>query len=283
MKQTGLVLEGGGMRGLYTAGVLEYFMQKELYFPYVIGVSAGACMAASYLSRQKGRNKQVNVDLAGHPKYISYKNLFMKKELFGMDFLFDEIPNKLVPFDYGTFAQAAERLVIGTTDCYTGEPVYYEPDERDDILKLLRASSSLPFMAPPVPFQGRTLLDGGISDPIPIKKSEREGFKKNIVILTQAGGYRKKKARMGWMTKRRYPQFQGLHQSLISRPQHYNETLDYIEDQTGKKKTLVIRPRQKLEVGRVERNPEKLFRLYRQGYHEAEEMYPEITRWLKED
>src|SRR5699024_7726118 len=126
MTDTGLVLEGGGMRGLYTAGVLEYFMSKELYLPYVIGVSAGACMGASYLSRQPGRNKKVNLDFVEDKRYISLGNYIKKRELFGMDFIFDEIPNRLVPFDVKTLVDSPEQFTIVTTDCSTGEPVYYK-------------------------------------------------------------------------------------------------------------------------------------------------------------
>ena len=179
MMQAGLVLEGGGMRGLYTAGVLEYFMEKDLYFPYNIGVSAGACMAASYLSRQKGRNKRVNLDFVEDKRYISFSNFIRKREIFGMDFIFDEIPNRLVPFDMDTFRESPEEFVIVTTDCETGEAVYYDKTNHgDDLVKLLRASSSLPFVASSVEYKGRHLLDGGIVDPIPIKKAQADGYEK---------------------------------------------------------------------------------------------------------
>ena len=136
MKNIGLVLEGGGMKGLYTAGVLEYFMEKNLFFPYVVGVSAGACMGATYLSRQQGRNKKVNTELVSDYRYISYRNLIRKRELFGMDFLFDEVPNKIVPFDFQTFLNCNEQFVIGTTDCESGQAVYYNKTEHgNDILK----------------------------------------------------------------------------------------------------------------------------------------------------
>ncbi|MDR2994393.1 MAG: patatin family protein, partial [Bacillus cereus] len=128
LENTGLVLEGGGMRGVYTGGILEYFMEQDLYFPYVIGVSAGACHAASYLSRQRNRNKTVNIDYASHPKYLSYKNLWRKRQLFDMDFIFHEIPEKHVPFDFETYFNSPERFLVGTTDCETGEPVYFEKE-----------------------------------------------------------------------------------------------------------------------------------------------------------
>src|SRR5690625_116326 len=154
MVNAGLVLEGGGMRGLYTAGVLEYFLEQNLYFPYNIGVSAGACMAASYLSRQKGRNKKVNLGYIDDKRYISFSNFIKNREVFGMDFIFDEIPNRLVPFDMSTFLKNSEEFVIVTTDCETGEPVYYDKTNHGhDLVLLLRASSSLPFIASSVKYK----------------------------------------------------------------------------------------------------------------------------------
>lgn len=281
MNNTGLVLEGGGMRGVYTAGVLEFFMEHNLYTPYVIGVSAGACNAASYLSRQKGRNKVVTIDYVTHPEYLSYKNLIRKKQLFGMDFIFDEIPNKHVPFDFETFNQGKEKFVIGATDCHTGNPVYFEKSEhRENVLSLIRASSSLPFMAPVVEYQGFSLLDGGIADPIPIKQSENDGNKKNIVVLTRNVGYRKSKSRGNWVTRKFYKQYEGLLSAIENRHQKYNETLDYIEEQNGKN-VFIIRPSKPLEVGRVEKNPVKLTNLYQQGYEDAENVYHELQMWLE--
>src|SRR5690625_2786952 len=197
MVDAGLVLEGGGMRGLYTAGVLEYFMEQNLYFPYNIGVSAGACMAASYLSRQKGRNKKVNIGFIEDKRYISFSNLIKDREVFGMDFIFDEIPNRLVPFDMDTFYENSEEFVIGTTDCETGKPVYYDKTNHgEDLVLLLRASSSLPFVSSSVEYKGRHLLDGGIVDPIPIKKAQQDGFEKNVINLTKKEGTYKRLSKL---------------------------------------------------------------------------------------
>ena len=281
MNGTGLVLEGGGMRGVYTAGVLEYFMEQDFYLPYVIGVSAGACNAASYLSRQRGRNKKVTIGYSNHPNYISFKNFFRKRQLFGMDFIFDEIPNKLVPFDYSSFHDAKEKFVIGTTDCLTGESVYYEKsDYPDQILSILRASSSLPFMAPIIEMENRSLMDGGISDPIPIRKSEKDGNSRNILILTRNDGYLKKRSRMNWLTKKVYPQFDGLVQSMDSRFQIYNETMSYIEEKERTGEVFIIRPLQPLQVSRVERNPLKLGALYEQGYQDAATQFDALREWV---
>ena len=269
-QQTGLVLEGGGMRGVFTAGVLQYFMEENLYLPYVIGVSAGACSGTSYISRQIERNKIVNIDFIKHPEYISFRNLFRKGELFGMDFIFDRLPNELAPFDFQTFNNAKETFIVGTTDCETGEPVYFDKAScQKDILTIIRASSSLPLMAPVIEYKGYKLLDGGISDPVPLLKSEKDGNRKNVVILTRNKGYVKKPQSFGWYFKRKYPQFQGLLTAMEKRYAVYNEMTAYIEEQEAKGNVFVIRPQEALKVGRIERNPAKLSDLYRQGYEVA--------------
>jgi predicted patatin/cPLA2 family phospholipase len=278
---SGLVLEGGGMRGVYTAGVLEYFLEKQLFFPYIIGVSAGACNGASYVSRQFGRNRQVTIDYVKHRDYISYRNLFLKKELFGMDFIFNKIPTELVPFDFETFNSAAEKFLVGTTDCITGESVYFEKNDiTRDILKIMRASSTLPFMAPAIEHQGKILMDGGIADPIPIKKAQIDGVQKNVVILTKPKGYRKKKSSFSWLPNYVYKEFKGLNRALETRYRLYNETLDYIEELESKNKVYVIRPSRNLKVGRVERNPEKLTQLYEVGYEDAKKDYERLVDWV---
>ncbi|MBX9972632.1 patatin family protein [Cytobacillus firmus] len=280
ISEAGLVLEGGGMRGVYTAGVLEYFLEQDLSFPYVIGVSAGACNAASYLSKQKGRNRIVNVDYVTDPRYISWRNYFKSRQFFGMDFIFDEIPNKLVPFHYDEFYKNESEFVIGTTDCHTGKPVYFsKKDYGKDMLKVLKASSSLPFIAPEVDFNSRVLLDGGISDPIPIKKAQQDGFKKNIVILTRNRGYSKKPSKFTFMVKRKYPHYAGLQKALAERFWTYNETLRYVEQEEKNGTVLVIQPQEPLIVGRMERNPQKLEKLYLQGYEDARKSFERINQF----
>lgn len=280
MNHIGLVLEGGGMRGIYTAGVLDYFMENDLYFPYVIGVSAGACQASSYLSRQHGRNRKVNIDFINDPRYLSFRNYVRNREMFGMDFVFNEIPTSLVPFDFETFQNRKEKFVIGTTDCVTGEPVYYD-EYKEDVLTIIRASSSLPFVAPIVEYDGRKLLDGGISDPIPLKKSEQDGNMKNVVILTRNREYRKKKSSMFWLAKRSYRKYKGLLEAMEKRYARYNDTLDYIEEQEKKGNIFVVRPQLPLQVGRMEKNPLKLEALYRQGYEEAKAQHEKLEAWLE--
>lgn len=281
--QVGLVLEGGGMRGVYTAGILEYFLESQLFFPYVIGVSAGACNAASYLSKQKGRNKTVTIEYASDPRYISWRNYFRNRQFFGMDFIFDEIPNNHVPYHYDVFYNSPSEFVVGTTDCLTGEPVYFKKqDYKKDLLTVLRASSSLPFIAPEVRFKDKILLDGGISDPIPLKKAQQDGFAKNIVILTRNKGYLKKPSKFHYLVNRKYPEYKGLQQSLKNRYQTYNETVEYLEMEEKKGNVLIIRPTQPLKVGRMERNPHRLEELYNQGYEDARSAMSSIVNYIKD-
>lgn len=278
----GLVLEGGGMRGVYTAGVLEYFMEKNQYFPYVIGVSAGACNAASYLSRQPGRNKSVMIDYVKHPDYISMRNLVVKKELFGMDLIFDKIPNDLVPFDFEAFYSSKEQFIIGTTDCLTGKPVYFEKNEcAPDILSIIRASSSLPFMAKPVNHKGKFLMDGGIADPIPIEKALTDGVQKSVVVLTKAKGYRKKRSVFSKTSRYFYKEYSGLNHAMEIRWKLYNDTLDEIERLEEAGKIFVIRPRENFKVKRAERDSAKLEHMHKQGYVDAQHTYESMINWLQ--
>ncbi|WP_242223344.1 patatin family protein [Bacillus cereus group sp. BfR-BA-01380] len=280
MNNIGLVLEGGGMKGLYTAGALEFFMEQNLYFPYVIGVSAGACMAATYLSRQKGRNKKVNTELVSDSRYISFRNFLRKRELFGMDFLFDEVPNKIVPFDFQTFHDGAEQFVIGTTDCETGEAVYYNKHEHgDDILKIIRASSSVPFIAPAVEYDDKRLLDGGITDPIPIQKAQADGYQKNVVIMTKPAGYKKQSSKLTSIAKWLYRQYPNVADRLAQHSEIYNNTISYLYSEEQKENFFVIQPSVQLPVSGLERNQERLVHLYELGYNDAKNQFEQLKDW----
>jgi len=283
VESIGLVLEGGGLRGIYTSGVLDYFMEKDLYFPYVIGVSMGACNGASYISRQKGRNKRISINYINDPRYLSYRNLIRRKGLFSKDFVYDEIPNRLEIFDIKTFHEAKEKFIIGTTNCDNGKPVYFEKaDCRDSILDIIRASSSLPFLAPIVRHKGLNLLDGGVIDPVPIKKSIKDGNNKNVIILTRNKGYIKDPFKMKFLAKTIYPKYKGLVEAMVNRYRIYNETIKYIEELEKDGKVFIIRPNQVLEVKRIEKNKNKLLNLYNQGYEEAKQCYDKLKEWISQ-
>jgi predicted patatin/cPLA2 family phospholipase len=281
MNQIGLVLEGGGMRGLYTCGVLEFFMDKDISFNYIIGVSAGACNAASYISKQKRRNLKVNTGFLNDWRYMSFRNLIWQRSFFGMDFIFKEIPDKLVKFDYQTFFSSKTKFLVGATDCNTGKAIYFTKDDFREGFDALRASSSLPVLSPIVNFKGYELLDGGISDSIPIAKSIEDGNDKNIVILTRNKGYRKKPAKFGGFIKMKYRKYPLLVESILNRYKKYNETLDYIEELEEQGKVLVIRPLKKITVDRLERNPLKLQELFQNGYKDAENSYKNLEEFIR--
>lgn len=281
MKEIGLVLEGGGSRGVYTGGVLQYLMEQNIYIPYVIGVSAGACNGSSYISRQIDRNKTVNIDYVSHPDYLSLRNWIKKRELFGMDFLFDTLPNDLVPFDYQVFNEATEEFVVGVTDCTTGEPLFYPKSSyANDMLTLLRASSSLPMVAPVVEFDNLSLMDGGISAPIPIKQSMKDGNRKNVVILTRNRGYYKKPQSFNWYIKRKYREYPGLLKALEKRHIEYNDTLNYLYEEEKKGNVFLISPTEKLTVGRIEKNKNKLMDLYQKGYEDVKKLEKDLQEFL---
>lgn len=281
MEEVGLVLEGGGMRGVYTAGVLECFMEHDLYFPYVIGVSAGACMAASYLSRQKGRNKKVNIELVSDHRYLSFRNFISKRELFGMDFLFDEIPQRIVPFDFDTFLGGSEQFIVVTTDCDTGTAAYYSKHEHGEhMLEIIRASSSLPFISRSVEYNGKFHLDGGIIDPIPLKKAQQDGNQKNVIVMTKSENYKMKRRRLSSLIKymyRRHPKIAAL---LQERYRLYNETLSYIESEKSKGNLFIIQPSSHVAVRRIERNQSRLTQLYELGYNDANRQLNQLNRFL---
>ena len=277
----GLVLEGGGMRGLYTCGALEFFMEKDLYFQYIIGVSAGACNAVSYISKQKGRNIKVNTGFLNNWRYMSLRNLLFEKSFFGMDFIFKEIPGKFVPFDYETFQNSPCEFLVGATDCKTGKAVYFNKDDIREGFDALRASSSLPVISPIVQFKGYELLDGGISDSIPIAKSIEDGNDKNVVILTRNKGYRKNPMKFGKLIKIKYRKYPLLIESMMNRYKKYNETLETIEELEGKGKVMVIRPSEQLKVDRIERNSAKLHELFKNGYEDGEKSYERIQEFMR--
>lgn len=276
--KTGLVLEGGGLRGVYTSGAIRFLMDKDIVFPYVVGVSMGACNGANYISRQPGRNRTVNISFVNDSRYLSYKRLLLKGELFGMDFIFNTIPFSLVPFDQDTFLNNEAKFVVGVTDCETGDAVFYEKNEiKDDYMEIFKASCSLPFVAKPVHYKKRIIMDGGLADPVPIEKSIADGNKKNVLVLTRPKGYRKKFSPLHlFLARLRYPGFKGLHKNLASRHKRYNHAMDLIDELEKSGQAVSIRPAKAIEAGRVERNKEKLYAAYDQGYEDASSYYEKI-------
>ncbi len=269
VESTALVLEGGGMRGIFTAGVLDYFMDNEMWFPYTIGVSAGASNGISYMSRQRGRAKFGDVDLLKIRPYIGLKHFLKGHGYIDLDFIFYEYPEKHYPLDFKTYSESTDRFVMVTSNCITGQAEYME--EKKDYKRMsdiLKASCSLPFLAPIAYVDDIPMLDGGICDPLPIKKAMEEGYKDIVVVLTRNKGYRKN-IRKREIPKFVYKQYPHLRDALFIRSKHYNETIEYIERLEEEGKIKVIRPVKKIMVGRTEKDPAKLNDFYQEGYDEA--------------
>lgn len=269
--QSGLVLEGGGMRGVFTCGVLDSFMDRGIRFPYAIGVSAGACNGLSYMSGQRGRAKYSNIDLLEKYKYIGLRYLLKKRNIMDFDLLFQEFPEHILPYDYEAYFRCPERFVMVTTNCTTGEANYFEEKQcKERLIDIVRASSSLPFVCPITYVDNIPMLDGGIVDSIPVMRARHDGFTNNVVVLTRNRGYRKEieGTKVPPFIYKRYPQ---LREAINRRSVVYNEQLDLVEQMEEAGEITVIRPRNPIEVNRIERNIRKLTDLYEEGYRCAEE------------
>lgn len=282
MFRAGLVLEGGGMRGIFTAGVLDFFLEKQVEFESCIGVSAGACHACSYLSKQYGRAFRISVDYLEDKRYCSAYSWLTTGDLFGVKMVYDTIPNELSPYDYDTFANMETRFYAAATNCRTGKAEYLPVREMREDLIAIRASSSLPALSRMVPIGEELYLDGGVSDPIPIAASIDMGNRKNVVVLTRHDGYRKKPNKMMPILKKRYKNWPNLIRRMQYRDIHYNETLDFLRGQEAAGTAFVIRPEAPLELGRVEKNKKKLKSVYYQGYLAARARYGAMLQFLNE-
>ena len=263
---TGLVLEGGGMRAVFTCGVLDYFMDCGLEFPYVVAVSAGACNGLSYMSHQRGRARFSNIEMLEKYRYIGLRYLLTQHSILNQKLLYRDFPERIVPFDYDACFANPARFEMVTTDCCTGQPCYLE--ERSDperLVTLVKASSSLPFVCPITLVDGMPMLDGGIVDSIPVERAESRGFVRNVVVLTRNKGYRKKTKEMHIPTFI-YKDYPRLREALARRCACYNDQLAMVERMEAEGRIVVIRPQRPVDVGRMERNIVKLRALYGEGY-----------------
>lgn len=267
--KVGLVLEGGGMRGLYTSGVLDYFLDQQIFVDYVIGVSAGACNGVSYLSKQKGRNYRINTSYITDKRYLSLSNFIKTKSLFGMDFIFNEIPHQLDPFDYETFLNSPSEYKLGVTDVLTGRPVYFDKTHLNHDSTILKASSSIPVFSPIIEYQNGWYLDGGTTDSIPVKQALKDGCDHVIIVLTRDRNYIKKPESFRFIYSKVLKAYPNLIQALDNRHLMYNETLKFIKGLEQQGKATVIAPSSPLEISRFEKNINKLKNIYELGYLDA--------------
>ncbi|MBI9064795.1 MAG: patatin family protein [Marinilabiliaceae bacterium] len=280
--QVALVLEGGGFRGMYTSGVVDAFLKQGIQFPYCTGVSAGAAYGISYVSEQFGRNKEVNLKYTADPRYMSVRNLIRKGNLFDWDFVYGEIPYKLVPFDYDTFFKSETEFKIGITHVKTGETHF--PSKRQltqaELMQVITASSSLPFVSKMARYKNEWFMDGGITASIPFEQAFKDGYKKAVVVLTRNVGYYKQAIKHPWIIKTRYRKYPQLVKVILSRAERYNKDIETLERLEKEGAVFIIRPQGTMNVSRIENNPQKLDHLYMMGLKETEDLLPQLNQWL---
>ncbi len=281
MYQMGLVLEGGGLKGVYTSGVLDFFLEKGIEFSSCYGVSAGACNLCSYLSKQKGRAYHVNVDYLDDRNYCSIYSLLKTGDLFGVEMCYHKIPEELYPYDYDTFNRYQGNFYSVVTNIESGQPEYIPVKDMKEEIDVVRASASLPLVSRNVSWKNRLYLDGGISDAIPLKRSMEDGNRKNVVVMTKETGYRRKPSSALSLIRLRYKKYPEVYRLMKNRHIAYNATLDFIDEQVKAGNVFLIRPRQKSDVGRIEKNREKLKALYEEGYREASECCEDLIKFLE--
>lgn len=278
LKNISLILEGGGMRGMFSAGVFEAFMQRDFLFPHIAGVSAGACNILSYMSHQPGRTRRIITDFVGNDdRYCSFKNWILHQSIFGFDFILDEVPHNLLPFDYDPFYKYPGTLQIGTSDCNTGESIWYTQQTMGKDFMAVRASASLPFFAPVVKFDNRELLDGALTDPIPFDKGLENGYQKLVVVLTRNAGYRKTSTVPRPLLRLWYPHYPKLWDIMSTRAALYNEQLATVERLEREGRAIIIRPQEPLTLERLDFDKTKLLALHDHGKAYALELCDKIT------
>jgi len=282
MKNTCIVLEGGGLRGAFTSGVLEYLLEKEFNFDRVIGVSAGACVGASYLSKQKGRNRKVNVEYPSDKRYMGFRHLVKTGSYFNMKFVFEELPLKLVPFDEQAFYKNPSEFDILTTSLNTGNSVVFTKSEIATIGldKALVASSSIPLLSKPVDIGGQLFFDGGVSNSIPVKYALSK-HEKAVVVLTRPRGYRKEMIKGELVFKlafRKHPEFLT---TLLKRNEEYNKTLDFCDQMEKEGILFILAPSQEFSIGRTEQSLEKRMNFYNHGYTLIQKEFENLSAFLK--
>ena len=281
--KTGLVLEGGAMRGVFTAGVLDVLMEHGIFFDGLIGVSAGAAFGCNFKSRQIGRVLRYNLRFCRYWRYASWRSLFLTGDLFGAEFCYHPLPEKLDVFDAAEFARNPVEFHLVCTDIATGAPVYRRCDVADHAaMEWIRASSSMPLVSRPVEIEGKKYLDGALSDSIPLEYFEKQGFGRNLVILTQPAGYVKRRSKLEPLVSflcRRYPK---VVEGVRLRAERYNRQLDFVRDAENSGRAFVIRPEAPLPIHRVSHAPDAIRRVHALGVEAAEKNLEAIQTFLRE-
>ena len=282
-KKTALILEGGGFRAMFSAGILELFLEKELFFESVYGVSAGAAYGVSYVSKQKGRNIAVN-EMIGDKRYCSWNNLIREGTMFSWDFIYEEIPQSIIPFDYNALKNSPSKFYVGTSNCNTGQPEFFLLNDADkkDFRILLAASGSLPFIAPMVHYDNKVLMDGGLSESVPFEYALNNGNDRAVVILTQPKNYLKGPMKHTALFKWYYRKFPKVYEMLLTRAERYNTSIAKLEQLEKDGVVFIIRPKETLDIKRVENNPEKTAAIYHAAMEQANEEFSLLRKWLGE-
>lgn len=278
----GLIMEGGAMRGMFTAGVIDVMMEHQIIFDGAMGVSAGAVFGCNYKSRQPGRVIRYNAAYCNNPQYAGLRTFFKTGDIFGEQFCYHDIPEHLDPFDYEAYRNNPMDFYVVVTDAETGKPLYKKISQCDQReMDWMRASASMPIVSKPVKVDGHELLDGGVADSIPVQKMESLGYDRNVVILTQPRDYKKGRNQLMPLAKvslRRYP---AMIDAMEHRHEHYNEELEYIRTREESGDLFVIRPPKKIEVGKVERSRQRLLTAYRMGRETMKEQLRKLEKFLE--
>ncbi len=279
----GLVLEGGAMRGMFTAGVMDVFMENGIRFDAGAGISAGAIFGCNYKSRQIGRVIRYNKKWCTDPRYCSLKSLITTGDLYGVDFCYHRIPDELDVFDRETFKNDPMEFYVGATDVHTGKIRFHRcRDGGEKDIEWMRASASMPLVSRAVEIDGRKYLDGGIADSVPYRVLEKLGCNRNVIILTRPDGYRKKRSRASFALKIVMGKYPVLARAMENRYEMYNRQMEEIKKRETRGEALVIRPEKDLGISRTSRDPEELERVYRIGRREGEARLNAVKRFLEE-
>lgn len=282
MTEGALVLEGGSLRGVFTAGVLDVLIEQEVELSYVNGVSAGSMSGMSYVSKQSGRTIKVNLEYVRDKRFMSFQNMVKNRSIFNFDFLFGELSDTLVPFDYDTFHRSNQIFEVVATRCKTGRPEYFEKSTSDDFISAVKASSSIPVLSSMISVNGKKYLDGGCSMPVAYQRAIDLGYEKIVVVLTREKGYRK--PLLDKWTKKGYERYFGplprLLKSLEEVPERYNRMQEEIDQLEAAGRIYVIRPDKHVTVQRTEQDKRKLEALYEDGRRLAETQLDELKQYL---
>ena len=278
----GLVLEGGGKRGIYTAGVLDIFMEQGISFDGVIGVSAGAIHGCSFVAEQIGRSIRYNLEYGNDYRFMSWRSWLLSGNIVDVKFCYHDLPQKLDPFDNQAFESSSTKFYVVCSNLETGKPEYIQCHNMTSEIDFLRASASLPVVSRIVKVGGKKLLDGGICDSVPVQAFINMGYDKNVVILTRPKGYRKEPAHLQWLTKLVYRKYPNFVEAVLKRHEMYNREIQEIENLEKEGKILVVRPSKTIKISKMEANLEVVKDMYDLGRYDAENTLEKIKAFLSD-